>query len=108
MKQAVHIERHPILGELPSRKEIIFFFNGEPVKALEGDTVAAALVSCGVRVFRDSARRHDPRGVFCSIGHCNDCVMTIDGVPSVRSCITCVREGMQVLSEGADSGREAD
>lgn len=106
MKQTIHIESHPILGGMPSRREIVFYFNGEPVKALEGDTVAAALISCGVRVFRHSARRHEPRGVFCSIGHCNDCVMTIDGVPNVRSCITCVREGMQVLSDGADGGRD--
>ena len=93
------ILEHPILGTAPERKELTFYFNGQPVKAYQGDTVAAALTAAGIRVFRYTMKKHEPRGVFCAIGHCTDCIMTVDGVPGVKTCTEKVREGMQVLRE---------
>ena len=94
--QENRIVEHPILDHMPQRKALTFFFNGQPLTAYEGDTVAAALTAQGVRVFRHSRKRHEPRGVFCAIGHCTDCVMTINGVPGVKTCMEKVQEGMRV------------
>ena len=40
-----------------------------------------------------------PRGIFCGIGRCTDCVMTVDGQPNVRTCVTPVRAGMKVETQ---------
>jgi aerobic-type carbon monoxide dehydrogenase small subunit (CoxS/CutS family) len=54
------------------------------------------LVAAGVRVFRKTSKRGEPRQLFCGIGRCTDCVMVVDGQPNVRTCVTPVREGMKV------------
>ncbi|MBQ3103478.1 MAG: (2Fe-2S)-binding protein [Oscillospiraceae bacterium] len=90
---------HPVLGDMEERKILTFTFNGREVQAYEGETVAAALIAAGIRVFRHSHKLHEPRGVFCSIGHCTDCAMQVDGVENVKTCVTRVKEGMRVVSE---------
>lgn len=75
--------------------------NGRPLRAFEGESVAAALLAAGKRVLRTTARRGEPRGLYCGIGICFDCVMTIDGEPNVRACQTAVRAGMHVESQSA-------
>jgi len=90
---------HPVLGDMGERKILTFTFNGREVQAYEGETVAAALIAAGIRVFRHSHKLHEPRGVFCSIGHCTDCAMQVDGVENVKTCVTRVKEGMRVVSE---------
>ena len=92
----MRIESHPILGDLESVREVVIYYEGEPVKAREGECVASALVAHGVKVFRETAKRGEGRGYFCGIGRCTDCVMIVDGVPNVRTCITAVREGMRI------------
>ena len=57
------------------------------------------LTEAGVRVFRHTAREDHPRGIFCAIGRCTDCAMTVNGVPGVRTCITRVEEGMRVETQ---------
>jgi len=62
----------------------------------EGDTIASALVANGVKVFRESIKLHRPRGFYCAIGNCSSCLMTVDGVPNIRTCITPLKEGMHI------------
>lgn len=74
---------------------VTFTVNGETIAAREGDTVASALLALG----RSTLRRGpagDPRGVFCGIGVCFDCLVTIDGRTRQRACMTLVRPGMRV------------
>ena len=89
------IDRHPIL-EFQRRKEMTIYYQGQPIKAYEGETVASALYAAGVRTFSHSPGLNRPRGLFCAIGKCASCVMVIDGISNVRSCITPVRDGMVV------------
>ena len=56
----------------------------------------------GRRTLRTTAQLHQPRGMYCGIGVCFDCVMTIDGKPNVRSCQTPVRAGMRIESQHGD------
>ena len=92
------IGQHPIL-DIEERTELTFNYNGQPLTAREGDTIAAALMANGIRVFRQTAKRHEPRGLYCAIGQCTDCVMVVDGRPNVRTCVTLVKEGMRVETQ---------
>jgi predicted molibdopterin-dependent oxidoreductase YjgC len=75
---------------------IIVSVNGRPVSAFAGATVAAVLSAEGIRVFRHTAKRGEPRGVFCGMGICYECLVTVDGVPNVRACVTAVEPGMVI------------
>jgi predicted molibdopterin-dependent oxidoreductase YjgC len=70
--------------------------DGQPLEARAGDTVAAALLAAGRLAFRTTLRGRAPRGLFCGMGICFDCVVTVDGVTGVRACLTPVAEGMAV------------
>lgn len=90
---------HPILGPAPEPRIVFIEVDGRPVEAVEGEPIAAALMAVGLSSFRSTPARHEPRGVFCAIGRCTDCVMTVDGVPNVRTCITPAKEGMRIITQ---------
>jgi predicted molibdopterin-dependent oxidoreductase YjgC len=77
--------------------------DGAAVPAFEGESVAAALLAAGRRGLRVSPRLGEPRGMYCGIGLCFECVLVIDGQPGVRACQTPVRDGMLV-----GTGRDGD
>ena len=89
------IYEHPIL-EFDRGEEVTIYLDGEPMKAFENETVAAALYANGLREFSKSIKYRRPRGFFCAIGRCSACMMEVDGVPNVRTCIVMVKEGMQI------------
>ena len=89
-------------------RAVVFEFNGRPVQALGGDTVASALYASGVRTFSRSFKYHRPRGLLCVAGHCPNCLMTVDGVPNVRVCTEPVRAGMTVRHQNAWPSLERD
>jgi predicted molibdopterin-dependent oxidoreductase YjgC len=60
-----------------------------------GISVAAALMANNTKIFRQTAE-DEARGLFCGMGVCYDCLVTIDGIPDQRACMTQVREGMRV------------
>ncbi len=99
MTDHLRVSHHLILGDAPSKKQVTIYFNGTPVDALEGEPIAAALMSAGIRAFRKTAKRHEPRGVFCAIGRCTDCMMIVDGKANTRTCVTPVKDGMQVETQ---------
>lgn len=72
--------------------------DGEALEALEGATVAAALVSAGIWHFR-RAVRGEPRGPVCGMGICHECRVTIDGVAHRRACLETVAHGMEVTTQ---------
>jgi glycine/D-amino acid oxidase-like deaminating enzyme len=72
-------------------------FDGTEIEALPGETVAAALAAADIVAVRET-RSHAPRGPFCGMGVCFDCLVTIDGRPSQRACLTKVAAGMDVRS----------
>lgn len=93
----MRIERHPILDIPENREKVTIYVNGEPIEAVKGEVVAAALLVAGYKTFRKTPKYHRPRGIFCAIGRCTDCALTINGVPNVRSCVTPVEDGMQIM-----------
>ncbi|MDO5783887.1 MAG: (2Fe-2S)-binding protein [Eubacteriales bacterium] len=93
------IEEHPILGIPEKGKLVTFIYNGKPMQGCEGEPIAAALRAAGVMTHRYTQKRHEPRGIFCAIGRCTDCVMVVNGKPNVRTCMTMLEEGMQVQTQ---------
>jgi predicted molibdopterin-dependent oxidoreductase YjgC len=95
----MRVEEHPILGPLQKGKILTIEVDGKPIQAVEGEPIAAALMAAGKTIFRYTRKRNEARGVFCAIGQCTDCMMIVDGVPNVRTCITAVKEGMKIQTQ---------
>jgi predicted molibdopterin-dependent oxidoreductase YjgC len=93
------IMHHPILGELGPGKAVTIYFDGNPLEAVEGEVILATLLAHGIRVNRTTRLKAEPRGMFCGIGRCTDCIMKVDGVPNVRTCLTRVKGGMVVETQ---------
>ncbi len=96
---SLRIIDHPILGKMERRKQINIYVDGKKILAYEGESIAAALAAAGMKVFRFTSIKDDPRGIFCAIGRCTDCIMTVDGQPNVRTCVTLAKEGMKVETQ---------
>lgn len=95
----MRISEHPILGEPEKGRLITFTYDGTEMQGYEGEPIAAALKAAGVMVHRHTKKYGMPRGIFCAIGRCTDCVMVVDGRPNVRTCVTPLEEGMRVQTQ---------
>ena len=79
---------------------------------MTGDSVAAALIAAGQLATRTTPVTGSPRGPFCMMGVCFECLLEIDGEPNRQGCMVPVRDGMAVrrmtgarrLEEGGDGG----
>lgn len=91
--------------ELPEgerAREVEIKVEGQRITAREGDTLAAALLAAGVVPFRHTAVSGAPRAPLCLMGVCFECLVEVDGVPNVQSCMVSVQVGMTVrLQDGA-------
>lgn len=92
------ITDHPILGKLDGGRTVSFQFDGKAYGAHEHETIAAALLANGVRKLRVHEESGTPRGVYCNIGHCMECRVTVNGKANARACLTVVEQGMRVES----------
>jgi predicted molibdopterin-dependent oxidoreductase YjgC len=84
-----------------------FTFDGRPMTAQPGQTVGAALLAEGIRSWRTTRFGGRPRGLFCGIGVCFDCLVTVNGEPNVRACIAVVAEGDVVRTQVGDGRGDA-
>jgi predicted molibdopterin-dependent oxidoreductase YjgC len=91
--------RVPVKAGVERGRRLSFFFDGEAIAAFAGETVAAALFAAGRRTLRITAVGGTPRGFFCGMGVCFDCLVIIDGEPSRRACLTFATEGMRVETQ---------
>jgi predicted molibdopterin-dependent oxidoreductase YjgC len=82
---------------------VTIFVDGEPVPAEAGRPLGALMHRLGPAVRRTEAGA--PRGLFCGMGVCFDCLVTIDGVADRRACMTPIRDGMRVETGLAGSPR---
>jgi len=86
-------------GPLQTRQRLTVVVDGEPVAAFAGESVATVLLALGRRTFRHT-KHGTPRGLYCGIGVCFDCLVTVDGIENVRACMTPVVEGMVIEAGG--------
>ena len=87
-------------------------WDGEAVEAVAGESIAAALTACG-KLALGQDKTGAPRGIFCGMGACFDCQVSVDGGPPERACLTKVRPGMKIRSLSyragiQDSGAQSD
>ncbi len=95
----MRVMEHPILGSLDDVGYVTILVDGQPLQARKGEMILAALLADGRIINRYTAKRHEPRGLFCGIGQCTDCMMVVNGIPGIRTCITPVEEGMTVETQ---------
>ncbi|RSS79690.1 (2Fe-2S)-binding protein [Streptomyces sp. WAC06614] len=79
--------------------EYTLTFDGREIPVLAGQTVAAALWGAGVLAWRTTREGGAPRGAFCGIGSCYDCLVTVDGRPNRRACLVPARPGAVVTTQ---------
>ncbi|MBI2875210.1 MAG: (2Fe-2S)-binding protein [Firmicutes bacterium] len=99
---------HPVLGDLAVSGWVEIEHAGRKIKAVTGEPIAAALMAAGISVFSRSRRFGNPRGLFCAIGRCTDCLVDIGEGPKVRACVTPVRQGLKVIAPVLFIGEETE
>lgn len=103
----MNITNHPILGR-KLKETITFYFNDEPLKAYQSQTVAAALMANGIKKLGVSRKLNQSRGLFCAQGRCYSCYMTVNEEEQIRVCRITVEEGMKVYPRLEDPEIRSD
>ena len=101
--QSTHTLFKPLPGaQGAAATNVAIWFNDQPLSVPGGCSVAAALLAAGVSRFRATPVSGAPRGPFCMMGTCFECLVEIDGMPSRQACMVEVKAGMRIRSqEGA-------
>lgn len=71
-------------------------FEGQPLHAQAGDSIAAALLANGIDSCRRTPVSGSERGPFCLMGSCFECMVVVNGLQNVQACMTLVEPGMSV------------
>ena len=82
-------------GEADRGEPLVFRFDGTKITAFAGETIAAALIASSLPATRQS-RLAMPRGYFCGMGVCWECLVTVNGTPNQRACMHIVEADMVV------------
>ncbi len=83
-------------------KQIQIKLDGIVVSAYEGESLVAVLLRQGTRIFTQANVYHLSRTIFCGMGLCHQCLVTIDGVRDIRACMTTIRPEMNIQTTGAN------
>lgn len=81
------------------RAEATFRFDDREIPFRPGQSIGAALVAHGILSWRTTRVQGRPRGLFCGIGVCFDCLVTVDGRPDQRACLVLAGPGMGVRTQ---------
>jgi hypothetical protein len=73
--------------------------DGKPITARAGDSVAAAMLSCGRLYCRTTPISGQRRAPYCMMGVCFECLVRIDGVDNRQGCLIEVSEGMHIETQ---------
>jgi len=77
-------------------KDIYFIYNITKYRAKEGDTIASALFENNILVNRKTMNKNTPRGSFCFMGVCFECLVKINGISGIQACKTKLIDGMEI------------
>lgn len=99
------VDEHPILEYDRDAAYVEITVDGQKLTAKKDEMIAAALLANGIKIHRYTTKEHQPRGIYCGIGQCTDCVMMVNGNANVRTCITPVEEGMIIETQDGYGGR---
>jgi predicted molibdopterin-dependent oxidoreductase YjgC len=79
-----------------NREWVEIYINNQTVLAREGEKLTAALLAAGYRTMHHKEFSGAPRGMFCGMGVCHDCIVTVNGHPFIHACLTKIEPGMRV------------
>jgi sarcosine oxidase subunit alpha len=97
MTHNLRVTTHPVLDlSMDGRKKISISVDGRSLDVIEGEILAAALWANGFISLGHNPSNGSHRGLYCGIGHCYECRVTLDDVEDIRSCLIRVRDGMRV------------
>lgn len=91
--------------ELEEQPRVRVYFDNRPLDLAHGTNLAAALLGAGITVFRETPVSAAPRGPFCMMGACFDCLVQIDGVVR-QACMMEVKEGLRILRAGSETAND--
>jgi 2Fe-2S iron-sulfur cluster binding domain len=97
----------PSVGVPSDLPETVFTFDGHPVGALPGQSLGAALLAAGYRSWRTTRVAGRPRGLFCGIGVCFDCLISVNGRPNERACMRPAEAGDVVTTQEGTGSHDA-
>ncbi|MGI5289455.1 (2Fe-2S)-binding protein [Nonomuraea polychroma] len=72
--------------------------DGRSVPVVPGQTIGAALHAAGIRAWRTTRFGARPRGLFCGIGVCFDCLVSVNGQAPERACLAEAAPGDEVTT----------
>ena len=81
--------------------------DGKKIVAYEGETIGAALLAAGCRTLRFTNKLEQPRGLYCGIGLCQECRMTVNGIPNTQVCQTLATPGCRVETQKSFKKQES-
>lgn len=81
------------------RRSVQIIVDGNAVEAFEGEMVAGVLARLEPFFARTNPVSGETRAPYCMMGVCFECLVEVDGVRSVQSCMTAVRSGMNVVRQ---------
>ena len=70
--------------------------DGQKVEAFEGELVSMVLQAEGIVIFSHKHTTGQPCGVYCGMGVCYECLVTINGINNIRACQTFAAEQMVI------------
>ena len=80
-------------------KDITFTFNDKSYRAKQGDNISAALLTNNIFFNRKTFGNKNPRGSFCHMGVCFECMVQIDGTSGIQACKTLLTQGMEIKED---------
>ncbi|WP_158922091.1 (2Fe-2S)-binding protein [Acidisphaera sp. S103] len=80
----------------PGATDLTIWFDGAAIPARTGDSIAVALLAAGITTTRTTPVSNAPRGPYCMMGACFECLAVVDGRPNTQTCMMPVRDGMRI------------
>ncbi len=87
------------IGTIKRKEKVKLLVNGKEVSAYRGETLLAALIAAGYKKLKRSPLYNEARGPLCGMGTCFECIVTVNGIPNTRSCMTEVENNMEIKTD---------
>ena len=84
------------IGTIKRKEKVKLLVNGKEIPAYKGETILAALMASGYKKLKRSPLKKESRGALCGMGVCFECMVTVNGIPNIRSCMTEVENNMEI------------
>jgi predicted molibdopterin-dependent oxidoreductase YjgC len=88
------------LPALRRGKSIEVTIDGRKAQAFEGELVSTVLQAEGISIFSRKHTTGRPSGIYCGMGVCYECLVTVNGTANIRACQTLATDRMVIETTG--------